>query len=1385
MKPIHKGILTLAALVGGVCISSATVTPYSWLRLGEGGTWFADSSGTSHPFNASFSSGCCCGAGGGGNAAALITATAVGGPLGGPSGPISTLSTRWGAYNCGNSGMWIEQNGTVPPPSAWSLPTNNWVMECWVLPQNDGRSGGGVADNGAGSWFMSTATGHFGGVRRGASLQTLYEAATDTVWIYAYANTPDNVQHQIGSPIGSDKTRWIHVAVVNDAGVFTFYTNGVASGAATNVDIGGRIENCVPYIGSGQDTGAPFDGYLDECRYSTFNPGAFVVSDLLTHPPGPSIVAQPQSTTVWAGGPASFRISTAYDTTTTYKWRRGGVDITTGGTSDQYVLDPAGLPDSGAQFDCVVRASSISITSAPPATLTVVTNDPAEVAVYRNAVQSEASLLAYFPVDNDTGATVTNVKDATHNGLLELNAAYDGRTNIAFGQRALYFRGNGEVQINNNPAFEFPSGNGTIEALVYLDPTATPTADQTIFCQAFDGSAANYYYIRAARFGDSLIYGNDAGNALSWLVPGGMMGKRTHVAVVIDHGTNVTAYVDGANLGTKVQTGFGSAVSASSYIGGTGPNTAANWLYGAVDELAIYGAALSQNTIQIHYSSYFYGTHTAAPNIVSQPGSKTLLAGSSPVLRAKAAGTLPLTYQWTSNGIAIPGATSLSVQLTQTTTNSSGLYSLYVTNAYGWTNTQPIELTFVAPPSPYSAAVAVDHPIAYWRLGETSGTIAVDSAGFNDATYYPTETLGVAPVILNETDRAVDFGSGGGRAQVANVPELNPAGPFSVEVWTTPHAGAGGVVLSSQNRNNSRGGYSIHANFFIAQYGIDIGAPNANVYRFASTTTPQAGVSAHLVYTYDGTNGAFYLNGTLQASGAVSPFVNNVVAPLTIGKRSDNAAPWNGVVDEVAFYDYALSQTRITNHWSFSWVAPAITANPVGVTNTEWSTISLTAAASGYPNTYQWYKGSTQLAAVANADGSAHYPNGVNSTTLTIAQIHPNDSGQYHIEANNGLGSAPSTAATVLITADTNPPVVTSVQALGTPNQYGTAPTPFVVKVVFSEHIDPVSGSLPANYVFNPSVVVDMVTVRGDAQAPTLGTDFETAFLQTKGLTPGQQYTLTVNGVNSQAQTPVPIVPKAVSFWAPPLQQGVLLWDYYYQVANGIVNLQSSTNYYPNYAPTTNSYTTAFDTTQITGGDLNNNPKFGALGDNYGCSLSGWITPAVSGDYTFFLSSDDASELQLSTDSNPAGAFQIAYQTGCCNPFTEPTNVPAPTYTSLPISLVANTPYFIRALQTEGGGGDYVKVAWRLAGDPTPAASLTPIPSTFLSSYVLLPPTFNSAVFSNGQLTISWTGYQTTLLQSTNVALPISEWTTAATTSPYQVTPAAGGPHMYYLLKQQ
>ena len=127
-------------------------------------------------------------------------------------------------------------------------------------------------------------------------------------------------------------------------------------------------------------------------------------------------------------------------------------------------------------------------------------------------------------------------------------------------------------------------------------------------------------------------------------------------------------------------------------------------------------------------------------------------------------------------------------------------------------------------------------------------------------------------------------------------------------------------------------------------------------------------------------------------------------------------------------------------------------------------------------------------------------------------------------------------------------------------------------------------------------------------------------------------------------------------------------------------------------------------------------------GDNYGSRTVGWIVVAETGNYDFFVRSDDASQLFLSDDDtipDPYFDFPICEETGCCNAFLEP---PAVQATLEPRNLVAGRKYAFMFLQKEGGGGDWGQVAMRKEGDPTPAAELTPIGGANLVSLYDGPP---------------------------------------------------------------
>lgn len=115
------------------------------------------------------------------------------------------------------------------------------------------------------------------------------------------------------------------------------------------------------------------------------------------------------------------------------------------------------------------------------------------------------------------------------------------------------------------------------------------------------------------------------------------------------------------------------------------------------------------------------------------------------------------------------------------------------------------------------------------------------------------------------------------------------------------------------------------------------------------------------------------------------------------------------------------------------------------------------------------------------------------------------------------------------------------------------------------------------------------------------------------------------------------------------------------------------------------------------------------IGDNYGRRIRGFICAPVSGNYVFWISSNDKSELWLSTDASQANRKLIASVGGYTNPrqWDKYTS-----QQSASINLVANQKYYIEALHKEGVGTDHVAVGWQLPGGtlerPVPGTRLIP-----------------------------------------------------------------------------
>jgi uncharacterized delta-60 repeat protein len=135
-------------------------------------------------------------------------------------------------------------------------------------------------------------------------------------------------------------------------------------------------------------------------------------------------------------------------------------------------------------------------------------------------------------------------------------------------------------------------------------------------------------------------------------------------------------------------------------------------------------------------------------------------------------------------------------------------------------------------------------------------------------------------------------------------------------------------------------------------------------------------------------------------------------------------------------------------------------------------------------------------------------------------------------------------------------------------------------------------------------------------------------------------------------------------------------------------------------------YTTPTSTSQLNSFETPAN-----IANNFAQRVRGYICAPATGNYTFYIASDDQSELWLSTSDNPDNKRKIA----SVSDWTEPKQWGKyESQKSVTILLQANTKYYIEALNKEGEFGDNLAVGWSTPG----SSDITVIPGSVLSPYI-------------------------------------------------------------------
>ena len=482
------------------------------------------------------------------------------------------------------------------------------------------------------------------------------------------------------------------------------------------------------------------------------------------------------------------------------------------------------------------------------------------------------------------------------------------------------------------------------------------------------------------------------------------------------------------------------------------------------------------------------------------------------------------------------------------------------------------------------------------------------------------------------------------------------------------------------------------ATAFVAAH--EDGSLNKNI--ITKTTFPNADLEPNQVALNTGENKV----GSLVRWNAIEPAQDGTfsidaqqyVGPAPFGTPGN--APYGYGFSAIYLAEVeATGSLRITGN-------PASQRIPAGRT----ATLQVSATSTS-PITYQWQKAAPASLTFAPVPGASQ------PTYVTPALSVADDGTKFRCAVSSGGNQATSTEATITVDG-VLPTLVATRASINFDSIYLT----------FSEAMDlealgDVSHYQINNLTISGSVVLSPTEVR----------------LLTTTQTPGQKSTVTLNQVKDVAGNSVAAntSTEVTAFQVKTGLVGLEIWD---SILGSLVSDLRADARYPD-DPTRDDTTTSFDSTLvIPDGPLN----------TYGGRFRAWLTPDVSGDYEFFIRADDTAELWVGSDDNFDTIEDLGTPTASDaivgDPFQEPG---FDSSTSLPIPLLAGQRYAIQAIWKEGNGGDHCQVAWRLVGDPTPAADLQPIPSQFLSYYgpgTGGPGGITQISYVGGKVIIGWTG---------------------------------------------
>jgi len=245
-------------------------------------------------------------------------------------------------------------------------------------------------------------------------------------------------------------------------------------------------------------------------------------------------------------------------------------------------------------------------------------------------------------------------------------------------------------------------------------------------------------------------------NAASFTISNVQSGNAGNYSVIVE---NAAGSVTSANAVLTVRVppsittqplsqtvNTGSSVTFTVAASGTAPLTY-QWTFNGANISGANAASYTKSNVQSGDAGSYAvvvgnaaGSATSAnaaltvnvpPSITTQPASQTVNSGANVTFTVVAAGTAPLSYQWTFNGVGISGATTSSLTKSNVQGSNAGNYAVVVNNVAGSVTSANALLTVssATPPS------ITTQPASQTVVQGSSATFSVVATGTAPLTY--------------------------------------------------------------------------------------------------------------------------------------------------------------------------------------------------------------------------------------------------------------------------------------------------------------------------------------------------------------------------------------------------------------------------------------------------------------------------------------------------------------------------------------------------------------------------------------------------------------------------------------------------------------------------